>query len=504
MAREQRKLAAILAADVVGYSKLMGRDESGTLARLNAHRTQRLAPALARNGGRLINNTGDGAIVEFGSAVDALRAAIEFQQAMTEANREQTDDSRIVFRIGLHLGDLIVEGDNLYGDGVNVAVHLETEAKPGGIVVSRAVCEAVQDQLKASLHELGELALKNIERPIRAFAVNWAAEDWPAIEELSLSTSGSAAPPQPAASNRSSAPRLSIVVLPFINFGGDREHEYFVDGVTESLTTDLSRLSGMLVIGGSTAFAFKGMHVDVKQLGQELGVRYTLEGSVQRSGNRMRVHARLVTRRPADRSGPNVSTSLWPICSTCRTRSLRTWPGNWEPSWSAPRLVARSEHEQLNSLDLYFQGMSWILKGRTSEFLSRAHRYFEQALTLDPCNIDALVWKAHVEATETSVSATDDRAAQLAAAEAALTKALAQAPGHAVAHMWLGYVKARRTGRAKVWRSTLGPWSWTEIWAPRMRVSVWQSIVLVVERRPRHMSRRHSGSALVIRSPISG
>jgi class 3 adenylate cyclase/uncharacterized protein (DUF302 family) len=179
LAREQRRLAAILTADVVSYSRLMGRDESGTLLRLKAHRTERLEPALARNGGRLVKLTGDGALAEFGSAVDALRAAIEFQQAVADANHDQLEATAIAFRMGLHLGDVIVDGDDLYGDAVNVADRLETEAPPGGIVVSDAVREAVAGRLKATFVDRGGLALKNIERPIHAFGVNWELADWP-------------------------------------------------------------------------------------------------------------------------------------------------------------------------------------------------------------------------------------------------------------------------------------------------------------------------------------
>src|SRR6267142_1836135 len=178
LAREQRKLAAIVAADVVGYSRLMGRDESGTLARLRKNRSEHLEPVLAKYGGRLVKLTGDGALVEFASAVDALSAAIEFQQAMAEANGDQPADTALVFRMGLHLGDLIVDGDDLYGDGVNIAARLEAEAPPGGIIVSRAVREAAEGRLKAKLHALGELTLKNIERPIRAFQIEWDAADW--------------------------------------------------------------------------------------------------------------------------------------------------------------------------------------------------------------------------------------------------------------------------------------------------------------------------------------
>ena len=180
--RVTRRLAAILAADVVGYSRLMGRDENGTLARFKGHLTERLEPTLARHGGRLVKLTGDGALVEFTSALGALGAAVEFQQAMAEANRDQPTDAAIVFRIGVHLGDLIVEDDDIYGDGVNIAVRLEGQAPPGGIVVSRTVHEAVAGRLKATFEDLGSLALKNIERPIQAFRVAWNSADWPASE----------------------------------------------------------------------------------------------------------------------------------------------------------------------------------------------------------------------------------------------------------------------------------------------------------------------------------
>jgi adenylate cyclase len=194
MAREQRRLAAIVAADVVGYSRLMGRDESGALARLREHHKLRFEPTLARHGGRLVKLTGDGALTEFGSAVDALAAAIEFQQAMADANREQSEDTRIVFRIGLHLGDLIVDGDDLYGDGVNVAARLEAEALPGSIVISRDMYNAVTGRLKATFDDLGSLSLKNIERPVQAFGVKWDSTDWSVSAVAAVTPSISAAP----------------------------------------------------------------------------------------------------------------------------------------------------------------------------------------------------------------------------------------------------------------------------------------------------------------------
>ena len=288
MVRDQRKLAAIVAADVVGYSRLMGRDESGTLARLREHRTQRLEPVLARHGGRLVKLTGDGALAEFPSAVDALGAAIEFQQAMADANREQPEDTAIVFRIGLHLGDLIIEGDDLYGDGVNIAARLEAEAPPGGIIVSRAVREAVEGRLRAKLHALGELALKNIERPIRAFRVEWDEADW------------QAAATSPARHSEPDAPTLalpekpSIAVLPFQNMSGDPEQEYFTEGVTEDIITELSRFHSLFVIARNSSFSYKGKSPDIRQVGRELGVRYVLEGSIRKSSNRIRVTGQLI------------------------------------------------------------------------------------------------------------------------------------------------------------------------------------------------------------------
>jgi adenylate cyclase len=254
---ETRKLAAILAADVVGYSKLAGADEERTLARLRALRSDLIDPTIAVHNGRVVKRTGDGSIIEFRSAVDAVRCAIE-------------------------LGDVVEESDgDLMGDGVNIAARLEGIADPGGICLSEDAYRQVRDRLKEGFADLGEKELKNIARPVRAYAVK----------------TGSAGPtPQSHAfaPERSGPPRLSIVVLPFANIGGDPEQEYFADGVTESLTTDLSRISGSYVIARNTGFTYKGKPFDVKQIGRELNVRYVLEGSVQRSGNRLRVNVQLI------------------------------------------------------------------------------------------------------------------------------------------------------------------------------------------------------------------
>ena len=287
MAREQRRLAAIVAADVVGYSRLMGRDESGTLARLREHRQQRLEPVLARHGGRLVKLTGDGALVEFPSAVDALSAAIEFQQIMAEANQDQPADAAIVFRIGLHLGDLIVEGDDLYGDGVNVAARLEAEAPGGGIAISGNVFDAVAGRLKATFEDLGDLSLKNIERPVKAFGVKWVPTDW-AEPILSVAV------PAPANAPLALPDKPSIAVLPFQNMSGDSEQEYFADGISEDIITELTRFRSLFVIARNSSFSYKGKSPDIRDVGRQLGVRYVLEGSIRKAGNRIRLTGQLI------------------------------------------------------------------------------------------------------------------------------------------------------------------------------------------------------------------
>jgi adenylate cyclase len=274
-----RKLAAILASDVVGYSRLAGADEDRTLARLRALRSDFIDPVVSVHHGRIVKRTGDGSLIEFRSVVDAVRCAIEVQSAMVERNAGVSPEKRIEFRIGIHLGDVVEEAHgDLMGDGVNIAARLEAVAEPNGVCVSGAAYDQVRDKLPHQFVDLGEKDLKNIARPVRVYAVKTG--------------SGSAAPaPSASEPNRQGPPRLSIVVLPFANLGGEASHEHFVDGVTESLTTDLSRLRGAVVIARNTAFFYKGKPLDVKMIGRELNVRYVLEGSVQRGGNRMRVNA---------------------------------------------------------------------------------------------------------------------------------------------------------------------------------------------------------------------
>ena len=279
---ETRKLAAILVADVVGYSRLAGADEDRTLARLRGLRSDLIDPAIAAHRGRIVKRTGDGSLIEFRSVVDAVRCAIEVQNGLVERNAGVPPERRIEFRVGIHLGDVVEEADgDLMGDGVNIAARLEGICAPGAICLSEQAYWQVKGRLDLAVTDLGPTQLKNIVEPIRVYSL-----------QVGVPAQAKAAPaPAP---EKCMPLRLSMVVLPFANIGGDPEQEYFVDGVTESLTTDLSRIDGSFVIGRSTAFTYKGKHVDLKQIGRELHVRYVLEGSVQRAGNRMRVNVQLI------------------------------------------------------------------------------------------------------------------------------------------------------------------------------------------------------------------
>jgi adenylate cyclase len=279
---ETRKIAAILVADVVGYSRLAGTDEEGTLSRLRALRSDLIDPAIAVHHGRIVSRTGDGSLIEFRSVVDAVRCAIGVQNGLIERNADLPAERRIEFRVGIHLGDVVEEADgDLMGDGVNIAARIEGICAPGAICLSEDAYRQVKGRLDLAVSDLGPTQLKNIAEPIRLYSLEVGKPPQPK--------------PAPAPGpEKSGPPRLSIVVLPFANIGGVPDQEHFVDGVTESLTTDLSRIRGACVIARNTAFAYKGKRLDVKTIGRELNVRYVLEGSVQRSGNRMRVNVQLI------------------------------------------------------------------------------------------------------------------------------------------------------------------------------------------------------------------
>ena len=434
---EKRKLAAILAADVAGYGRLAGADEERTLARLRALRSDLIDPTIAVHNGRVVKRTGDGSLIEFRSVVDAVRCAIEVQNSMVERNAGLPPKRRIEFRVGIHLGDVVEESDgDLMGDGVNIAARLEGIADPGGICLSEDAYRQVRDRLKEEFVDLGEKALKNIARPVRAYAMKTGSTG------LALSSPASAP-------EKAGPPRLSIVVLPFANIGGDPEQEYFVDGVTESLTTDLSRISGSFVIGRNTAFTYKGKHFDLKQIGRELNVRYVLEGSVQRSANRLRVNVQLIDAESgahlwAERFDKPVA-DLFDMQDEIVAR-LANQLGTQLIAAEARR-AEQAPHPDL--VDLYYQGLAWFNKGVNREFMTRARDFFERARVLDPGNLDALIGTGQVDATLGSAYLTDDRVTLLAAAEATLTKALRLAPNNAIAHEFMGvvYLQTKRAAQ---------------------------------------------------------
>jgi TolB-like protein len=420
--RVGRRLAAIIAADVAGYSRLMGLDEVGTARTLREHRKVALA-LVAKHGGRLVKTTGDGVLLEFPSVVDAVECAVAVQAVMAERNQGVPEDRRMLFRIGINLGDILIEGDDILGDGVNVAARLEGIAEPGSICLSSSAYEQVLGKVAVEFTDLGEQTLKNIARPIRAYAVG-----------LNANAHQIASPP-------SSAPRLSIVVLPFANLSGDPEQEYFVDGVTESLTTDLSRISGAFVIARNTAFTFKGKAVDVKKLGRELNVRYVLEGSAQRGGSRLRLNVQLVDAETgnhlwAERFDKSV-TALLDMQDEIVSRLANTLDA--ELIAAEARRAERSLHP--DAMDLVFQGRAWFNKGSIPDYMAQARSFFEKAIALDPANVEAMVGLARVDATTGAGLMTDDWSARFAAAERAITKALTLAPNHASAHTVLGQVQ---------------------------------------------------------------
>jgi TolB-like protein/tetratricopeptide (TPR) repeat protein len=409
----------------------MAADEEGTLAGLKSHRRELVDPKIKEHRGRIIKTTGDGMLVEFASVVDAVRCAIDVQRGMAVRNQEVVPDRRIEFRVGINIGDVIVDGDDIYGDGVNIAARLENIAELGGVCVSATVRDHVLDKLGFAFDDLGDQNVKNIPRPVRVYRVQFGDDQTNHVVSS-----------QPASQRIVSvAPRLSIVVLPLTNIGGDPEQEYFVDGVTESLTTDLSRISGSFVIGRNTAFTYKGKAVDLKQVGNELGVRYVLEGSVQRGGNRLRVNIQLIDAE----SGKHLWAERFdkPLADLFDMQDeIVAHLANQLGTELVAAEARRSERApQPDSMDLYFQGLASVNRGLTPEYMAQARGFFERALALDPSNIEALVGTAMVDSLVGGSFFVDDRAARFAAAETTLIKALSLAPNHAIAHYLLGFVQ---------------------------------------------------------------
>lgn len=362
----ERRLTTILAADVVGYVRLMGRDEAGTLRQLKKLRTDLVDRKIAEHKGRIVKTTGDGVLAEFPSVVGAVACAVEMQRGMQERCSDISPERRIEFRVGVNVGDLIVEGEDLYGDGLNVAVRLESIARPGGIAVSQAVRDHIGNRLDLNFQDRGEQILKNIETPIRVYDV--------ILEEADL------AGPIPIKTDRP-----SVVVLPFNNMSGDAEQEYFSDGITEDLITDLSKISGLLVVARHTAFTYKDKSVKVKQLGQELGVDYVLEGSVRKAGSRVRVTGQLINSQDgghlwADRFDRDL-TDIFAIQDEITHAIVDQLRVQLLPQ--EKKSIAQTPTDNVEAYTYYLMGRELLYRSSTESF-KRAREMFRKAVALDP------------------------------------------------------------------------------------------------------------------------
>ena len=482
-----RKIAAILVADIVGYSRLAGTDEDRTLSRLRGLRSDLIDPAIDAHHGRIVKRTGDGILIEFRSVVDAVRCAIEVQNGMAERNAGLPPDRRIEFRVGIHLGDVVEESDgDLMGDGVNIAARLEGITPPGAICLSEDAYRQVKGRLDLAVTDLGQTQLKNIADSIRVYSLQvgvpaQAKPATPAVHALKRHSSlaplaagiaallivlaggawwlleakrpAAVAATTPAASNATTpaeARHLSLVVLPFANLSNDPAQDYFADGVTENLTTDLSRLTGAFVIARNTAFTFKGKSVDAREIGKELGVRYVLEGSVQRDAGRMRVNVQLIDAETgnhlwADRFDKPLA-DLFGMQDEIVAR-LANQLGTELISAEARR---GQQAATPDSMALYFQGMEWFNRGDNFENMNHARGFFERALALDPGNVDALLGVGRADFEVGAGFLSDDRPARLASAEATMGKVLSLRPNDARAHEVLGGTlnQTKRTAQA--------------------------------------------------------
>ena len=380
-----RRLAAILAADIAGYSRLMGADEEGTLERLKALRRELIDPKIAEYHGRIVKTTGDGVLVEFASVVDAVGCAAEVQRAMVDRDAGVAGDQSIKFRIGINLGDIIADGDDIFGDGVNVAARLEGLADPGGVCISRVVRDQIRDKLSYPFEDMGEQSVRNIARPVRAYLLSA-----PAVAALPpvLVPTGAGTAVAPVA-----APSLSIVVLPFTNLSNDPEQEYFADGITEDLTTDLSRIADSFVISRNTAFTYKSKPVDVRQVGRELRVRYVLQGSVRRTGDLVRVNVQLVDAE----SGAHLWADRFDTSRTDLDQAQDEITGRLAHTLNRELVVAavgRIEQQHKidpDARDLVMRGWVWWHRPTTLSARQEARRAFDQALEMDPDSIGAKI-----------------------------------------------------------------------------------------------------------------
>jgi TolB-like protein/Flp pilus assembly protein TadD len=367
--RVERRLAAILAGDVAGYSRLMGADEEDTLTRLNAHRREFLEPKIAEHRGRIVKRTGDGVLIEFGSAVDATRCAVEIQRGMTVRNADAPSDRRIELRIGIHVGDVLVEDGDIFGDGVNIAARLEAIAEPGGVSISEDAWRQVQGKVDAIFVDTGEQTLKNIERRVRVYRME--LDQGNATLQI--------------ASNLALPDGPSIAVLPFQNMSGDAEQDYFCDGMVEDIITGLARIKWLFVIGRNSSFAFKGKSPDIRQAGRDLGVRYILEGSVRKIGTRVRITSQLVNAQTGVHLwAERYDRSLDDIFALQDEITLSV-VGAIEPSLRQAEIkrVERKRPSDLNAYDLVLRAIP-LAHSVMPDGATRGLALLEQALAKEP------------------------------------------------------------------------------------------------------------------------
>jgi adenylate cyclase len=465
-----RRLAAILAADVVGYSRLMGADEEGTHERLKAHLRQLIEPKIKEHRGHVVKNTGDGMLAEFASVVDAVRCAAEVQRGMLDREPEASDERRIRFRIGVNLGDIIADSDDIFGDGVNVAARLEALAEPGGICVSGVVRDQIRDKLPYPFEDRGEQSVKNIARPVRVYALrSEAVADLPVagvpivarhsrrnfvvpiaatsvavlviaviawwllpVTRSSPTPMVAGAPVTAINAQTLVAPRLSIVVLPFANLSSDPDQQYFADGITEDLTTDLSRIADMFVISRNTAFTDRNKPVDAKQIGRELGVRYLLEGSARRSENQIRVNAQLIDAETdvhlwAERFDREIG-DLFALQNEITSRIAIAL--NLELITAE---VARPA-ERPDALDYILRARAAMYKPRSRQTYDESISLFERALALDPGSVEAQSLLSTMLVGRVLDFGSRSEEADIKRAEELAARAVAASPRSALAH----------------------------------------------------------------------
>src|SRR5271167_3621450 len=373
-----RRLTAILAADVAGYSRLMGVDEEGTHERLQAHLGELVNPKIGEHRGRVVKNTGDGFLAEFASVIDAVRCAVEVQRGMTDRNAATPPEKRIEFRVGINLGDVIAEEHDIFGDGVNIAARLEALAEPGGVFVSNTVYDQVRDRLPFVFEDLGEQQVKNIARPVRVYRVR----DADAIAKS----------PSPPALSLPDKP--SIAVLPFANMSGDPEQEYSADGMVEEIITALSRIRWLFVLARNSSFTYKGKAVDVKRVARELGVRYVLEGSVRKGGNRVRITGQLIDTSTGAHIWADRFDGLPEDVFELQDKVASSVAGVIEPALQAAetaRSAARPTAD-LTAFDLYLRAYAMLLS--SARQIPEALRLLEQAIDQDPGYGPALAYAA--------------------------------------------------------------------------------------------------------------